>query len=299
MVESSMLWPLAARFSNGWGACVRSKLVLAVGLALIASACNKKAEGQTVAVVNGEEITAAELNAEMANAKLPEGVDKTQARSRLLQAMIDRRLVAQQAKADGIDKSPEFLNRQRKMTEDLLINMYASRQIDTAQLPSNSEIAKFQTSHPWIFSKREKWNLEQLRFAMPTDTATRSKISQSKNLEEIAAALQTSGIGFTRQRNQLDTAVIPANIYGQLATAAPGEPFVIPVGNQAVASVVVSREPVPLAGEQAKSVAVTTMRRERAAKLMQDRIKAARQGAKIEYKEGFAPPAETAKPAAK
>ena len=60
MVESAMLWPLTADYSNGWGLCVRSKIVLAAGLALMASACDKKAEGQTVAIVNGEEITVRE-----------------------------------------------------------------------------------------------------------------------------------------------------------------------------------------------------------------------------------------------
>ena len=49
---------------------MRAKIVLAVGLALMASACDKKAEGQTVAIVNGEEITAAELNAELASANV-------------------------------------------------------------------------------------------------------------------------------------------------------------------------------------------------------------------------------------
>lgn len=281
------------------GLCVRSKLVLAVGLALMASACNKKAEGQTVAVVNGEEITATELNAELANAKLPEGADKNQARTRILQSMIDRRLLAQQAKTEGIDKSPEFLNRQRKMTEDLLLNMYASRQTDTAQLPSNSEIAQFEASHPWIFAKREKWSLDQIRFTMPTDTATKDKLKAAKSLEAVAAALQQGGVAFTRQKNELDTAIIPQNVYGTLTTADPGEPFIIPVGNLAVASVVTSREATPLTGEQAKSVAVTAMRREQASKLVQTRLKAARESAKIEYKEGFAPPAGTNAPAAK
>lgn len=277
---------------------MRSKIVLAVGLALVVSACNKKAEGQTVAVVNGEEITATELNAELANAKLPDGADKAQARSRVLQSMIDRRLLAQQAKTDGIDKSPEYLNRQRKMTEDLLISMYASRQINTAQLPSDSEIQQFEASHPWVFAKREKWFLDQIRFTMPTDTATRDKLKAAKTLEAVEAALQGAGVAFTRQKNQIDTAIIPQNLYGTLTTAAPGEPFIIPVGNQAVASVIVSREASPLAGEQAKSLAVASMRREQASKLVQTRLKSARDGAKIEYKEGFAPPAGTPAPAA-
>lgn len=274
------------------GTFVRSKLVLAVGIALMASACTKKAEGQTVAIVNGEEITAAELNAELANAKVPEGADKNEARSRVLQAMIDRRLLAQQAKTDGIDKSPEFLNRQRKATEDLLINMFASRQIDTAKLPANSEIEKFQQTRPWIFSQREQWNLDQLRFQMPTDAATRTKLDKAKTMEEVTKVLTDANIAFTRQKNKLDTAVIPQNLYGQLAAAArASEPFIIPIGNQAVASTIVSREPAPITGEQARPIAVAAMRREQASQLMQNRLKSIRDAAKIEYKEGYAPPA--------
>ena len=79
---------------------MRSKLVLAVGIALMASACTKKAEGQTVAIVNGEEITAAELNAELANAKIPEGADKDQARTRGA-AGNDRSPFARAAGEDG------------------------------------------------------------------------------------------------------------------------------------------------------------------------------------------------------
>jgi EpsD family peptidyl-prolyl cis-trans isomerase len=256
------------------------------------AACGKKAEGQTVAIVNGEEITAAELNAEIANAKIPEGSDKAEARSRVLQAMIDRRLLAQQAKADGIDRSPEFLNRLRRATDDLLISMLASRQIDTAKLPSDSEIQQFQATHPWIFAQREQWNLDQLRFQMPTDAATRSKLDQAKTLEAVAQVLTDSGIPFTRQKNKLDTAVIPQNLYGQLASASQGsEPFIIPVGEQAVASVIVSREPAPLTGAEARPVAAAAMRREQASTLMQNRLKSVRDAAKIEYKEGYAPPA--------
>jgi hypothetical protein len=166
--------------------------------------------------------------------------------------------------------------------------MLASRQIDTAQLPSNSEIQRFQASHHWMFDKREQWALEQVRFAMPTDAAVRAKIDAAKSLDEITKILTDSGIAFTRQKNRLDTAIIPQNLYGQLAGSG-SEPFVIPVGNQAVASVITAREPAPIAGEQARPIAVAAMRREQAAKLMQNRLTSIRQAAKIEYKEGFAP----------
>jgi EpsD family peptidyl-prolyl cis-trans isomerase len=271
------------------GPFVRSKIVLALGLSLMAAACNKKAEGQTVAIVNGEEITAAELNAELANTRLPDGADRNQARSRILQSMIDRRLLAQQAQKDGLDKSPEYLNRKRKSEEELLIRMLASRQIDTAQLPAATEIEKYQAGHPNMFARREQWNLDQLRFKMPTDAPTKAKLEAAQTLDQVAAALTGAGVTFTRQKNRLDTAIIPQALYGQLASAGT-EPFIIPVGEQAVASVITSREPAAISGEQAKPVAVAAIRREQAAKLMQNRLTSVRQAAKIEYKEGFAPP---------
>lgn len=268
---------------------MRSKIVLALSLSLVIAACNKKAEGQTVAIVNGEEITAAELNAELAAARIPDGADRNQARSRVLQAMIDRRLLAQQAKKDGLDKSPEYLNRERKMDEELLIRMLASRQIDTAQLPSAAEVERYQASRPSMFARREQWNLDQLRFQMPTDAGVRAKLEAAQSLDQIGAALTEAGIAFTRQKNRLDTAIIPQSLYGQLSSAGT-EPFIIPVGNQAVASVITSREPAAITGEQAKPVAVAAIRREQAQKLMQNRLTSVRQAAKIEYKEGFAPP---------
>ena len=57
-----------------------------------------------------------------------------------------------------------------------------------------------------------------------------------------------------------------------------------------VASVIVAREPSPLVGDQARPLAVAAMRRDQGTKFMQDRLKSLRKSAKIEYKEGFAPP---------
>mgnify|MGYP003575440070 CR=1 FL=1 len=269
---------------------MRSKIILVAAIALTVTACNKKAEGQTVAIVNGEEITAAELNAELASSRIPEGVNKEQARSRVLQNMIDRRLLSQQAKKDGIDKSPQYLNRQRKLNEDLLISMLATRQIETAQVPSAQEIAKFEASRPEMFAKREQWELEQLRFDMPKDAGVLGKLDKTTTLDEAAKVLTEAGISYNRQKNRLDTAIIPHDLYGRLATLKPGEPFIIPVGGLGVASVIVSREPAAVSGDQARPMAVAAMRRTQASKLMQDRIKALRGTAKVEYKQGFAPP---------
>ncbi len=265
-------------------------MILAVGLAIAVSACDKKAEGQTVAIVNGEEITAAELNAELTSANLPADADKNEARSRVLQAMIDRRLLVQHARNEGLDKTPEFLNRQRRMTEDLLIGMLASRQANIAQLPSAQDIQRFQANHPGMFEKREFWNLDQLRFEMPADEQVRAQIAQTKSLDELARLLSANRVSFERAKNRLDTAIVPADLYARLTTLPAGEPFIVPVGKQAVASAIVSREPAAIQGEQARPQAVAAMRRDQARQVMQERLKSLRQSAKIEYQQGYAPP---------
>lgn len=269
---------------------MRKDVVIGVWLILACSACDQKPDGQTLAVVNGEEITSSELNGELANANLPAGVDKKQATSRVLQALIDRRLLAEQARKDGVDRSPEYISRQRRMNEDLLIGMMANRQIDTGKLPTEAEITALQNRLPFAFGKREVWKLEQLQYETPTNAAINNKILQTKTLDQLAAVLTESRVPFQRANNQLVTSVIPPELYPRLAGLGPNEPFIVPNGSRSVASAIVSREPAPLVGAPARTEAVNIIRRQNGTQLLQQRLKDLRRTAEIEYKEGYAPP---------
>lgn len=83
---------------------------LLAGTSLLA-ACDQEPTGQVAAVVNGEEITLQEINAELAGLNVPQGVDEKRVRQAALQRIVDRRLLAQAAKEEGVDQSPEFLVR--------------------------------------------------------------------------------------------------------------------------------------------------------------------------------------------
>lgn len=270
---------------------MRHRTIWVLPVLLIVGACDRKAEGQTVAVVNKEEITATELNAELKGANLPANLAAGDARSRVVQGLVDRRLIAQQARADGLDKSPDFLNQQRRATENLLINMMVSRRLNTMPLPSADEIAKFQAGRPEMFAKREMWTLQQIQYQTPKDAATLAKIGGAKTLDQLAQVLGTSVVQVTRSSTKIDSAVFPHDIYGRVITLPPGEPFIIPGGDRSVASVISAREPAPLTADQARIVALNTIRRGQAEKIVADLVKTARNGAKIEYQKGFAPPA--------
>lgn len=269
---------------------MHKQLLVGLSLALICSGCQKKAEGQTVAVVNKDEITSSELNGELANAKLPANVDKKEAQNRVLQGLIDRRLLADEARQQGIDKTPDYITRQRRMSEDLLIGMLASRQMDASKLPTDAEIAAFQAKYPQAFAKREVWKLDQIQYQTPADPAVKAQIMQTKTMDQLIGVLTAAKVPFQRGNNQIISSVIPADMYPRLAALAGGEPFIIPNGPLSIASSITSREPAPLVGPQARTEAVTMLRRQQSTTALQDRLKALRKSATIEYKEGFGAP---------
>lgn len=267
-----------------------SRLLLGVVCVALLAACQRKADGQTVALVNDQEITLSELNYELKNAKIPEGADQKATRAQVLQALISRNLMAQAAREAGIDKTPEFLNRQRRGNEDLLISMMTQRLQNTANVPTDSEINAYIAAHPGMFANRAVWTLDQLSYAQPTQKPILAEIEASKDLDSLAAILRKHGIEAERKSNGLNTAVIPADIFGRISTLPPGMPFIIPVNGRAVASVIVAKQAQPLTGDAAKPVAVAAIRNERIMKAISDQVKALKSKAKIEYKPGFEPP---------
>jgi peptidyl-prolyl cis-trans isomerase C len=268
---------------------MRQHIIVTALVALAVTSCQKKASGQTVAVVNGEEITASELNSELTNEQAGAAGDTKLARNTALQNLVNRKLLVQQAKSDGIDKSPEYVTQLRRTTDDLLINMLLSRRLNTAQVPTPDQISQFEASHPEAFAAREVWNLSQMVYPLSKDPAVNAKLKAAKSLDEIGQILTAAGIQFTRSDRKLDTAVFPDAIYKQIEKLPPGEPFIANGADKAVASVIAQRTPNPTPSEQARPIAVNLMKREQANQILQDRVKSLRATAKIEYQPGFGP----------
>lgn len=253
------------------------------------TACQKKAEGQAMAIVNDEEITAVDLNEELRTANIPDTANKEATRVAMLQRLIDRKLLVQQARADELDRSPEFLTEQRRLTDNLLINMLLSRQLNTAPLPSTEEIAKFEASRPGTFASHQIWTLDQIVYPTVKDAAMLERIGKTNSMQELQQFLSSAGIKFEKATRQLDSAVFPPEIFTRVNALPKGMPFIVPGGDRTVASVLVSRQPAPQGGPQARPAVLNMMRNEQAQKVLLDKVKAARKSAKIEYQKGYAP----------
>lgn len=262
-----------------------------IAVLMATSGCDKQATGQSVAVVNGEEISQTELNAELQAANVPESVDKKEVMPQLLQRVIDRRLVAQRAAEQGIDKTPDFLGKQRRMNENLLIGLYGERQADTVKVPTAQEINAFIAANPTMFQGREVLALNQLIFDRPADLNVLKGLQNAHSLDAVAAALGQLGIPFQRNQGRLDTATVPPAIAKQINGLPPGEPFVVPAGNKIVVSSIAGRQSAAMPPQESQRIAAEQIRRQKLGDMMDRQLKEMRAAAKIEYQPGFEPKA--------
>lgn len=267
-------------------------LSLAVGLA----ACDKKPTGQVVAVVNGEEISQTELNQELQGANIPASADKKQVMRDVLQRVIDRRLLAQAAKDQGIDRDPTYVSMQRRASEDLLVQMSAKKAADSIKVPDAAAIDKFVAENPAMFAQRMKLNLDQVVFEIPKNPDAMKQFVNDHSIDAIIATLNRLNIKFQRGNGGLDTGTVAPEMLKQIEGLPPGEPFIVPVQGKIVASVITGREPIALPAEQTRPMAVQAIRNKELTTIGSSRIKDARAKAKIEYAPDFAPKAAPAKP---
>ena len=262
--------------------------------AALLAGCHKGAPGgQVAAVINGEEVTLQELNTEIQASNIPQGMDKKVAQQQALQHIIDRKLLLSAARDKKIDKSPEFLAQKQRADELLLAQTYAKQQLAAVPVPTDGDISKFMSEHPNAFGNRQALQLDQIRFRPNAgDVKKLAVIQQDHNLDAVAAHLTGLGIKFDRVKAGLDTAQVPTDLIKAIDKLPAGEPFVLPTNGIITVNVVVGHQPIPTDAAQARQGAVGAWRQQQFTKLISDQLKTMRDGAKITYQNGFAPPPE-------
>lgn len=275
------------------------KPLTAVALTLFAlAACNKEPTGQVAAVVNGDEITLQEINAELGNAPIPDGVDKKVVQQAALQRILDRRLLAQDARSEDLDKSPEYMLRERQLQDALLVQIMGQKAQRSLRVPGQPDIDKFMAENPAMFADRKIYAVDRLQFALPKDMTQLKALEDDHSMDAVAARLSALGIKFTRGAAQMDSAQVGAQRIQQIKSLPAGEPFVVPENGMVTVGVIKGEQPAPLVGAEARPLAVRALQNKQLGDTLQQRLKQARTSAEITYQPGFAPPAAAKKPAA-
>ncbi|WP_337180128.1 hypothetical protein [Sphingopyxis granuli] len=278
---------------------MRTKNLTAIALACLSlAACDKEPTGQVAAVVNGEEITLQEVNAELGNVNIPDGVDKKVVQQAALERVVERRLLAQAARDEGLDKTPDYLLRERQLRDALLVQLMGQKAQRAQRVPEQAEIDKFVADNPDMFADRKIFAIDRIQFPLPKDMGALKALENDHSMEAVAAHLQELGIKFARADAQMDSAQVGKQRMQQIRALPAGEPFIAPENGMVTVAVIKSERAVPLTGDAARPLAVQAIQNQQLTSAMQDRLKQARAAAEIKYQPDFAPKG-AAKPAAK
>ena len=269
----------------------QSAPVLGVCMALsLLAGCTKQPGGQVVAVVNNDDITVQELNAEAQAAQLPAAsANDKQAVAALLQRVIDRNLLADYAKREGLDRGPDYVARKRQMDQALLADLAVRKLSGGSTNPSAAEVSAYIASNPLLFAERQKLALDQVRFPTPPQADVLKAITAAPTLEGVIAQLDAKGIKYVRGAASLDSGSIDAAAVRQILALKPGEAFALSTAGQTFVSVVTGQAPVSIDKAAWVTIATNALRNQRLSKRMADSLKQLRTSAKIEYDPAYKP----------
>ena len=271
--------------------------VVLVGLLL--SGCKREATGQVAAVVNGQEITLQEVNAEVASVAIPPGEDKKAVQQAALQKIIDRKLMAQAARNDDLDKTSDYLLRESQLREALLGQLLTQKIQRTVEIPDQKTIDDYIAKNPELFAEHKIYTLDRILLAPTLSDAQLKEIKDDHSMDAVAASLNKFGIQFQRNVVQADAVQIGVARLKQILNAPSGEPFAILTPNILSISVITGERLSPVTGEAARPFAVKAIQSQELQDRLNEQLKNERAQAKIEYQPGFAPKTGGAAPSAK
>jgi EpsD family peptidyl-prolyl cis-trans isomerase len=268
---------------------VGSALVLAGVLA----GCNngpKAPGGQVVATVGEHEITMRDLRAEMNGFSSPDAKVTQAAEYQALRAIIGRDIVADEARKEKLDKSPDFALAKQRATDGLLAQALEQQVVAKVPAATRDDAQRYIDAHPELFAQRKVFSLDQLKMPRPTDPALVKALGPLKTFDQLQTTLTSFKIPYERGAANLDSLSVDPRIVGQLVKLPPGELFVLPQGQLVTVNQIKDAKIVPFTGEPAIQFAQKYVTRERTQQAVQGRLQGlfAAQKDKIKFSKEFA-----------
>jgi EpsD family peptidyl-prolyl cis-trans isomerase len=279
---------MSASFGDRTGFGIVPKIVTLLIASATVSCGGPKPGGQTIAVVDGQPVTEAELNVDMAG--LPRQGSQ-QERNDALQSLINRKIFVAAAKKQGLDKDPNFKLEMERQQEIMLAKRYlAQATAGIGSSISDADINNFLTANPQFGPARKMMVVDQIQFSMPTDKNVLAEMKATQSMEALTQVLQKHRIPVEPGRANLDSSILPAVMYKGLLGTQSGEPMVLANGDRTLAQVLVSMTDAPLPSDKAQQIARRNLEQQRVAERLRQQADALRGAAKIEYGKGFSAP---------
>ena len=241
----------------------------AILAALLVAACGGSGDapsGQVVATVDGQEVTLADLRAEMGSEQGDQG-----AQAQALERIIARKLLAAEARKQKLDSTPLAAIVKNQAEETALAQLLARKISDGVPKVSDGEIDEFLRSFPTSVTDRRLLNVEQF-FVSNLPAPVLEAIKQVKTLEAAQAILDANKVVYRRTVTNIDTVTLDPGFAQQLVSTEGNDIFVLPNGVTAEIGRIVSSRSEPITGDQARAAARTIMMRQRSGEMVNNAL---------------------------
>lgn len=288
---------------------ISKQLLLIAAASLALAACDQKGakpEGQVVATIDGQEVTINEMKME-ANGlgQQAAGVSQKLIESVGLARVLERKMLAAEAKRRKLDQSPQFVLAKARNDENLLVQALQAEVAGKVSETPREAAQKFIEENAIIFGDRRILILDQIQF-LQTPLMDKLPLTDAKNMAAVERQLLDANIEFRRAPQQIDTLLLDPRLSKEivrLAQGPNGEPFMFtdqPAGAPApivYINVVSDQKNEPFTGERAISYAQQLIQRQEISKRLQAELTRLRElnKGKIVYAAGYDTPENTAK----
>lgn len=264
-----------------------SSLLIALALAL--SSCGKadikKASGQVVAKVNGDEISVHQINNAIArgNAIAPE--EAKQAAAQTLERIIDQELLVQTALKNKLDRDPQVMQAIEDAKRQILARAYIERAAALSPAQNEEEVRKFYQDNPALFERRRIYRVRELSVVAPQEKldALKAATAGAKTPEDVAGWLKSQKLAFHAAITDRPAEQIPMDILAHVFEMRAGQLAVVPTSRGASVVQLLQAQEASLSEQQAKPIIEGYLQSRKLLATAQAEVKRLREHARIEY----------------
>ena len=261
--------------------------LITVLVAVALSGCSKEtaAPSQVVARVNADEISVHQLN--FALAQMPSKAISNSERETVVEKMIDRQLLQQQALSQKLDRQPEVMARLEESRLDILAAAYAEEVSGRTQAPGEEAAARYFSEHPALFAERRIYRLREISIPedfkpdAPTVTQVEARLARKENLADLVAWLRQQPGMFFDQLVIRPAEELPLEAADRMVQLKRGDTLALRLPGALVIYEVQSFEAAPLTWKTAAPSLKTFLKNRQASAAVKDELHRLRSAAKI------------------
>jgi EpsD family peptidyl-prolyl cis-trans isomerase len=209
--------------------------------------------GQVIAHVGTDDVTIQEFENEFRWLNVPANKRDDATVKRVLQEVVSRKYLVQQALAAKLDREPTVHLDLMRAKEQVLAGAIMQRNlVANAGSIGKSEIERYMSAHPLQFAKREILNVEQITF--PVSTNVQSVVDATKDfktLDEVDQRLTDMGVPHNRSKGSLDSGDLTDDFIAALQAKKADDIFLMRSATTGNFFKVVGEQLQPLKAEEA------------------------------------------------